>query len=397
MLRIEDFKRLSVINGLIPNTNKVCLCLAGLFIAQAVDLFEVRSRDLANVFANFDLGNDLTVFFFNRANLVNTAKYGVTLCGNKAFANAKGIYTSILTDQFANEVFIKRVRNNDFALVPTGIVEHFANLFGKIRNVTRVNANCAFCNALRLENLIKHLNGIRNTGIDYAVGINQKCASVGVNRRIGFESLVLGIKHLHPRVRHSAGSRNAEDLISNGAGCVVATADICGTSTENSGICTLCATRAKFAECSALCCTRQTGCFCCNERLMVDHHQNVSFNKLCFDSCSANDQKGLTGKNNSSFGNCPNIAFKLKGTQKVKEFFAKAILAAQISNILFIKMQVVDIFDNLFKSCNDCITAVIGIIAVEHIKVDDFVFHSTFKIAVAHCELIKVTKHRQIS
>ena len=141
----------------------------------------MRRGNLTNVLTNLNFGNNLTVVVFNSTNLVNTAKNRIALCSNETLTNAKGIHASALTDKLADQILVKRVGNNDFTLRPTGIIEHFTNLFGKIRNIARVNANAAFGNSLRFEDLVKYPDGVWNTGIKHAVSINQKCAGIGVN------------------------------------------------------------------------------------------------------------------------------------------------------------------------------------------------------------------------
>ena len=133
---VEDGQRLGVIDRFMVEADEVGDGFAGFVIKEALKLFEVRVGDLFNIFADLDLGDDLTVFFFNRAKLVNAAENGGGAGGDESFANAEGIDLGALLNEVADDMLVKRVGNDDLTAVKTGFVHHFSDLAGKIGNVT---------------------------------------------------------------------------------------------------------------------------------------------------------------------------------------------------------------------------------------------------------------------
>ena len=77
--RIEDRKRLARVDCLVVNGKIVGDRLSAFLFDKAVDLLEVRCRDLFGVFAYLDLRNDLTLVVFNGTELVDAAENGRAL------------------------------------------------------------------------------------------------------------------------------------------------------------------------------------------------------------------------------------------------------------------------------------------------------------------------------
>ena len=62
---VEQLQRLRFIDFLIPQGNIVCFCLTGFAVKDSVDFFKVGICDLVDIFANFDLGNDISISVFH--------------------------------------------------------------------------------------------------------------------------------------------------------------------------------------------------------------------------------------------------------------------------------------------------------------------------------------------
>ena len=198
-------------------------------------------------------------------------------------------------------------------------------------------------------------------------------------------------------MRHGAGCGNAVDFVRDRAGGAVATADVGGARPEDRGVCSLRSARTELADRSSLCRTRQTSRLGGDERLVIDRHEHVGFNELCLDRPAANRHERLAGKNDRAFGDRPDVAFKVKVTQKVQKLLRKAVFAPQVGNIVLVKMQVVDIIHDLFQSRANGKAAVIRVVSVKDVEIDDFIAHAGFEIAVAHGKLIKIAEHGQVS
>ena len=86
---VEDFQILRVVDRFIVHAQIVCNRLAIVGAKEAVELFEVRVCDLADIFADLDLGNHIAVFVFHRRKLINAAEDRLGSCGNQPLADAK--------------------------------------------------------------------------------------------------------------------------------------------------------------------------------------------------------------------------------------------------------------------------------------------------------------------
>ena len=67
----------------------------------------------------------------------------------------------------------------------------------------------------------------------------------------------------------------------------------------------------------------------------------------------------------------------------------------QISNIFFGKTQVLEIINDLIKTCRNGVTSVTGILTIESIEYDCGLVLG-FEIALHHSQLIKVCQHCQV-
>ena len=59
--------------------------------------------------------------------------------------------------------------------------------------------------------------------------------------------------------------------------------------------------------------------------------------------------------------------------------------------------QIVEYINDLLKSRHDSVSAVVGVITIKYVEIDDLILHSVYEISVAHSELVIIAKHRKIS
>ena len=133
-----------------------------------------------------------------------------------------------------------------------------------------------------------------------------------------------------------------------------------------------------------------------DQTLVVDHQQDHRLDELCLHDRTADRQDRLTREDRGAFRDRPDIAFKLKILQIVEELFAHPALAAQELDVLFRKLQIFHVLDDLVQPREDRETAVIRHIAEKAVKIGDVILHACFKITVGHCQFIKVGQQRQV-
>ena len=129
---------------------------------------------------------------------------------------------------------------------------------------------------------------------------------------------------------------------------------------------------------------------------MVEGQQEKGFQQLCFNGRCADHTNRLIGEDGSSFGNRPDIPRKFEVFQILQEIFGEQISAAQVCNVLFREVKIVDIIDQLFQTCHNGKAAVVRNFAEEHIEIGDLVLHGRVEIAVCHGQLVKVTEHGHV-
>ena len=125
----------------------------------------MRCRDLADILADLDLGDDIAVLVLHCDELIDAAEDRLALGGNETLADAEGVDLRVLHPEILNKVLVERVRNGDGALRPARLVEHLTRLAGKIGDVAAVQADAALFNAERLQDIVERLDGVGNAGL----------------------------------------------------------------------------------------------------------------------------------------------------------------------------------------------------------------------------------------
>lgn len=122
---------------------------------------------------------------------------------------------------------------------------------------------------------------------------------------------------------------------------------------------------------------------------MVHLQQNGRLNKLGVDQGRNHGNNGFVGVHNGPLRKGVHIPFKPKFRQIFQEFFSKQPLTAQIFNVLPVKMQILNIFHDLFQAAEDGKTAIVRILSIEYVKSYFCILILIPKIAVAHGHFIK--------
>ena len=88
--------RLTGINRFIVQTKFIGNRLTCFLVVEPIDFLEMRIGDFRDVFTNFNLRFNRTIWLFNRNQLINPAKYRCTFSGNHSFSNPEHINLCLL-------------------------------------------------------------------------------------------------------------------------------------------------------------------------------------------------------------------------------------------------------------------------------------------------------------
>ena len=195
---------------------------------------------------------------------------------------------------------------------------------------------------------------------------------------------------------HGAAGGNAVHLVGEDAGGPGAAADIGRPRAGDRGVGALGAAGAELEHGPPLGGAADAAGFGGDQALVVQLQQNIGFNELGLDRRGADRQDRLAGEHRGPLRRRPDIAGKTELFQIVQKILAEQPAAAQIGDVLPVKMQVEDVVDHLVQSRADGIAAPVRHTPEKHVKIADPVLQARAEIAVGHTQLIKIAEHRQV-
>ena len=396
--RVEDGDgdRHGGVQLLVAAADVVCLRLAAVGVVEAVQALEARVGDFFEGLGNLDSWLIFAIIF-NSNHLVHAAEHRVGLGGDEAFADAEAVDLCALTDQIADDILVQRVGRHDFYVAVTGVIQHFAGLFGQVSDVAAVDAHTLRTMSRRHHDFIKDLDGVRNTGLEDVVSVHQQRTVIRINAGIFLKGFQLGVEHLHPRVSHGAHCRNAVIAVGDGAGGGSAAADVGRSCAQNGRIVALCAAGTELHDGSALSGAHHAVCLGADQGLVVDGQQDHGLHQLTLDDRAADGQDRLVREHDGAFLHGPDVAGELEVCQIIQEALIEAALAAEILDVLLGKFQVIQVVDDLLQTGKNGEAAAVRNAAEEHIEHRHLVLQAVDEVAVGHGELIVVGEHGQIS
>ena len=107
---------------------------------------------------------------------------------------------------------------------------------------------------------------------------------------------------------------------------------------------------------------------------MVDSQQCKGLNQLGLNGRSPDRHHGLPGKDRRSLRNRPNVPGEAEVLQIVQKGLGEQPLAPQELDILFIKVKVLNIVDQLIQTGTDGKAALVWHLPEEYIEISDPVF-----------------------
>ena len=104
---------------------------------------------------------------------------------------------------------------------------------------------------------------------------------------------------------------------------------------------------------------------------MINEKQQHCFDKLRLNSGSAHRNQRLVWKNGSALGYRKDIALEFEIAKILQKLLVKNSLFAKKFDIIFIKMQIFDIPDNLLQTRANRETSVVGDASEKHVEIRD--------------------------
>ena len=210
------------------------------------------------------------------------------------------------------------------------------------------------------------------------------------------EGVVLGVEHLHPGVGHRAERGHAVELVRDGAGRADAAADVGGACADDGGGGALRAAGAEFHHAAALGRAGDAVGLRGDQALVINGQQREGLDELRLDGGRAHNDHRLLREHGRPLRYGVNIAGEAEGAQIFQKFLAENALAAQVRNVLLVKVQILDVFDELLEARRDGKAASVRDRAEINVKIGDAIFEAGLEIAVAHGQLVEIAEHGHV-
>ena len=129
---------------------------------------------------------------------------------------------------------------------------------------------------------------------------------------------------------------------------------------------------------------------------MVDTEEGVGFNELGLGGGSSDSDEGLAGEDRGALGYGPDVAGEAEGAQVVQEVLLEEVFAAEVSNVVFVEVEVLNVLYQLLQPGGDGEAASVGHAAEEYVEVGDAVLHPPAEVAVGHGHFVEIEKHGEV-
>ena len=121
-----------------------------------------------------------------------------------------------------------------------------------------------------------------------------------------------------------------------------------------------------------------------NEALVIDDIEQRCLDELGLHNGGNDLDKGFPGENHGTLRNGVNIACKAEFIEIAQKVLLKHIQASQVFNVAVIKMQVLNVLNDLLQSSTDGKAVAVGIGPVKHVEYNGFVGVLFFEIPLHH-------------
>ena len=176
----------------------------------------------------------------------------------------------------------------------------------------------------------------------------------------------------------------------------MAAADVRGSRAQDGGVRALRPAGTEFQHGASLGGTDNTVGLGGDQALMVHAQQQIRLHQLRLNGGRADGDDRLPGENWRSLRHRPDVAGEFEIRKIVQEILAEALPFPQVRDILRVKMQLLNILDDLLQTGRDGKPAPVGAAAEKQVKIRYAVGIAVGKIPRAHGQLVKIAEHRQI-
>ena len=123
---------------------------------------------------------------------------------------------------------------------------------------------------------------------------------------------------------------------------------------------------------------------------MVEFQQQIGLHKLGLDCGRAHGEHGLHREDGRPLGHGPDVAREAEVFQVVEKVLPENAAAAEIGDVLLVKVQLLHVVHDLLQPCRDGVAARVGHVAEKHVEIADAILHAVGKVAVAHGQFIEI-------
>ena len=129
---------------------------------------------------------------------------------------------------------------------------------------------------------------------------------------------------------------------------------------------------------------------------MVELQQQIGFQQLGLNGRSTDRKDRFPGENGRPLRHGPDVAGKFEIAQIFEKSFVKDASAAEIGNVLLVKVKLLNIVYDLLQPGRNGKAAAVRYFPEEYVKVGHAILHTAHKVAIAHRKLVKIAQHGQI-
>ena len=133
-----------------------------------------------------------------------------------------------------------------------------------------------------------------------------------------------------------------------------------------------------------------------NQTLVVELQQQIGFQQLGLNGRSTDRKDRFPGENGRPLRHGPDVAGKFEIAQIFEKSFVKDASAAEIGNVLLVKVKLLNIVYDLLQPGRNGKAAAVRYFPEEYVKIGHAILHTAHKVAIAHRKLVKIAQHGQI-
>ena len=195
---------------------------------------------------------------------------------------------------------------------------------------------------------------------------------------------------------HRAERGRAVELVGDGAGSAAAARNIGSTSAVDGGGGALRAAGTELHHGVALGGADDAVGLGGDQALMVHGQKRERFKQLRLDRGRAHDDHRLFREDGRALGHGVNVAAEVEACKIVEEFLTEDTSPAQVVDVLLVKVQILDIVDQLVEAGGNGVPASVRHRAEINVEIGNAILEPCFQVTIAHSQLVEVAEHGHI-